>query len=289
VPDLDPGLLPSPVKIDEKYSKAIQWEGSGILKANVKRKGSQMSMLRDLTGQKFGKLTVLRRVERPHTRKAYWLCSCDCGQEKVICGRELLSGDTKACGCLWRKHGMWGTRTYQAFKAAKKRCTTVTDKDYAKYGGRGITFLYTSFEQFLTEMGECPPEMTLGRINNDRNYEPGNCQWESPRQQANNRHNNRPVTAFGRTENLQAWANIFGLPKETLRRRLEKGLAPEQCLLQQGKMIRRTSIHAAALFLAATASDQKRIFVFRTKMDGFADGVLQAAIVPQEILSRIAA
>jgi hypothetical protein len=82
-----------------------------------------------------------------------------------------------------------GTPEYQAYQDAKKRCTIPTNKNWSGYGGRGIKFLFTSFEQFFAELGRRPEGKTLDRINNDGNYEPGNVRWATPLEQIHNRRN----------------------------------------------------------------------------------------------------
>jgi hypothetical protein len=196
-----------------------------------------MSRLRDLTGQRFGQLMVRHRVENAKNRNARWLCECACGRELIAHSTSLVSGQT-SCGCLRNKksrerlttHGKIGTRAYNSYCKAKRRCTSPSDPAFPNYGGRGIRFLFTSFQQFFAELGECPPGMTLGRIDNDGHYEPGNVRWEKWLPQQNNRRNNHPVTAFGVTHNLTTWARMFGINSGTLWKRLKRGVPPEQAL-----------------------------------------------------------
>jgi hypothetical protein len=117
---------------------------------------------------------------------------------------------------------------FNAYHNAKKRCTDLNDKNY---GGRGIEFRFTSFEEFYMELGDPPPGMSLGRINNDGHYEPGNVRWETDLQQANNTRNNRPITAFGVTHNLSTWARMLNTPMLTIKSRLDgAGLPPGKAL-----------------------------------------------------------
>jgi hypothetical protein len=145
----------------------------------------------DLTGRTFGRLTVLKYVGKNNWGQSRWLCRCTCDKEIIVAGTKLLSCCTKSCGCLSpditaarsRTHGMSGTPEYIAYNDAKERCTKTNDKEWKRYGGRGIKFLFTSFEQFFAELGPRPEgKLKTGKArysldrypNNDGHYEPGN-------------------------------------------------------------------------------------------------------------------
>ena len=160
-------------------------------------------------GQKIGKLKVVRRLESGTTangkRYGRWKCRCDCGNEIILRTGYLQSGDTKSCGCYRKeittlrsyKHGHSRkhaeTRTYKAWQRMFQRCTNPNNPDYKYYGGRGIKISelwINSFENFLIDMGECPKGLSLDRIDNNGNYEPGNCRWSTWMNQQNNRRSN---------------------------------------------------------------------------------------------------
>ena len=159
-----------------------------------------MSAIVDITGHRFGLLTVSKRhFPSNKAGNALWQCRCDCGTENVIAiGIELRSGHKSSCGCLWKKtittHGMAGTPEYRAWQKMKARCTCKTDKRYIHYGGRGIKVCsqwLNSFESFYADMGAKPaPHLTLDRANNDGDYTPENCRWATYTRQNNNKRHN---------------------------------------------------------------------------------------------------
>lgn len=152
-----------------------------------------MRRILHLEGQKFNRLFILEKVSS--SGQAMFLCRCDCGVEKVIRGASLKFGNTKSCGCFNREtirkrnitHGMSRTPEWNSFRGAMERCTNRKHKDYMLYGGRGIQFKFSSFEQFYSEVGLKPSSKhSLDRINTNGNYEPGNVHWATPKEQANN-------------------------------------------------------------------------------------------------------
>lgn len=155
----------------------------------------------DLTGETFGRLTVVARVANDSKQKTCFRCRCVCGQERIVRSESLRSGHTQSCGCYneelkkGRKaglsHGYYGTPTYRSWTSAKSRCSNPKDPAYARYGGRGITMCARwrdSFEAFLADMGLRPTAASLDRYpNNDGHYEPGNARWATPAEQNKNR------------------------------------------------------------------------------------------------------
>jgi hypothetical protein len=120
--------------------------------------------------------------------------------------------------------------TYQSWLAMKDRCRRPSCNGYARYGGRGVAVCdrwRASFEAFLEDMGDRPAGMTLDRISSNGNYEPGNCRWVTPREQARNRRTSREVTANGVTLSLAEWSRKTGIHYMTLRARLDAGWPPE--------------------------------------------------------------
>jgi hypothetical protein len=143
----------------------------------------------------FGRWTVLGFSPR-RNGKTFHLCRCLCGTVKPVERRYLLDGRSPSCGCLRRekarKHGMYKSAEYQSYKDARKRCTSPRRKEYKHYGGRGIQFLYKSFEEFIADVGLRPtPNHSIDRIDNDGHYEPGNVRWATPSEQRKNRRTPR--------------------------------------------------------------------------------------------------
>ena len=148
-----------------------------------------------LAGQQFGMLTALA----PHAATSQgwmWRCMCACGEECLVLAARMVSGNTKSCGCHKRsvlpksttKHGKTRTPTYRIWKGMRNRCNNPNTPRYKDYGGRGIRVCsqWDDFAVFLTDMGERPHGMTLDRVDNDGDYEPGNCRWATYQQQAAN-------------------------------------------------------------------------------------------------------
>jgi hypothetical protein len=194
------------------------------------RKGAGVVL--DRSGERFGRLLVVRHLGSDTHGRARWLCECDCGTLTAVNSNHLGGRlGTSSCGCLMREatqtpaareararalrtHGH-GSRvkvspTYRSWAAAQQRCSNPKNKRYDQYGGRGIRVCerWRSFENFLSDMGERPPGTSLDRIENERGYEPGNCRWLPDAKQAANRRDTvrapdgRPIVDIARERGI---------------------------------------------------------------------------------------
>lgn len=210
-----------------------------------------MSTMKDLSGQVFGRLTAIRRG--PDKLKAVtWECRCGCGESKHVRAGDLVSGRTKSCGCLLREtsatngrnnagkkkdrhgHARLGTSTYGIWQGMKSRCQNPGAGEYVNYGGRGIKVCerWQVFENFLADMGERPPGMHIDRIDNDGDYEPGNCRWVTPKENQRHTRKSRMISAFGETRCLAEWAEMYGVKSLTIHKRLRCGWDAERAITQ---------------------------------------------------------
>lgn len=192
-----------------------------------------------LVGMVFGKLTVLADAESHRSKSGNLrrrsLCRCACGTERVFDNGCLRDRHTKSCGCWEREHpgrlrhghssGGKVSGTYNSWAAMLVRCTNPNDPNYPDYGGRGITVCerWEVFDNFLSDMGERPFGLTLHRIENDGNYEPGNCKWATNKEQGRSKRSNRIETVGGITDALVSLVEHFKCNYQLVNARLQNG------------------------------------------------------------------
>lgn len=214
--------------------------------------------VKDMTGQSFGRLTVIDRAGSKDG-KATWRCKCDCGNIATVSGDVLRRGLSNSCGCLKKeiasrrakakvndliqkntKHGMSNSRLYRIWENIKTRCSNTNSDDYHRYGGRGITVCeewrgsFEAFRDWALANGY-KDDLTIDRINNDGPYSPENCRWATIKEQSRNRKSNTPITHNGRTQTLAQWAEETGITTATLWKRLKRGWDIEKALTEPNK------------------------------------------------------
>lgn len=208
----------------------------------------------DLTGQRFGRLVALRIAVSP-SGKRKWECYCNpsfggCGNYSFVNSNALRVGATKSCGCFHREssaarhttHGFSriGERMpeYRSWESMLRRCCNPRDTFFSRYGARGISVCERwreSFENFIADMGRKPTTRhSLDRINNDGNYEPSNCRWATPKEQARNRRSSKIISVDGVSMTLVEWSERTGINPMTIAKRLSRGASPKEAVDLRG-------------------------------------------------------
>src|SRR5882724_894990 len=197
-----------------------------------------------LPGTRFTRFIVIQFHNRIRGTAQY-LCKCDCGNERLIWQHNLTSGASRSCGCLrdsisavqsiTHGHSINGqiSKEYMSWSRAKARCLNENSERFKDYGGRGIRMCerwLISFENFLLDMGPCPEGFSIERLNNDGNYEPGNCCWADRITQGNNKRNNVKLNYNGQLFTVPQLARLASLKPETLRKRMERGWSLEMAM-----------------------------------------------------------
>lgn len=187
---------------------------------------------KDITGQKFGKLTAVSPARIGAGGSLRWNFRCDCGgqKESYVQAAQI----TQHCGCETKArlharqltHGQSKTAYYKMWSAMKDRCANPKNRQYHDYGGRGISYCpeWESFESFYSDMGEKPKGMTLERKDNSVGYSKDNCIWATRKEQQRNRRTNKMIGSVCVAE----FADYLGLPDKLVRGRLERGWSEER-------------------------------------------------------------
>jgi len=200
----------------------------------------------DLTGQKFARLTAIKRVENNKYGRVQWLWLCECGNEKKIGANEVVSKNTKSCGCLAKEilddhnntqgtHKMTNSRIYNIWRLMRQRCYKNYNVNYKNYGDRGIKICdewltnFVNFYNWAIQNGY-RDDLEIDRINVNGNYEPSNCRWADHLTQGNNRRTNHIITINGVTKTASEWGREYGLNSKTILYRLKIGWKNEELL-----------------------------------------------------------
>jgi len=197
----------------------------------------------DMTGKRFGYLTVLRQDGRYKNGRLLWMCRCDCGKEWRVEGTNLRRGQVKGCGCQKGGkviHGRSGDPVHYIWVQMRQRCENRNSPSYGRYGGRGIRVCprWERFENFLDDMGDRPsPKHSIDRIDNNGDYCPENCRWATKIEQANNTSTNRFIdTPIGPMTVANA-ARMLGITINAMQQRMANW--PEEDWLLEKRQGRR--------------------------------------------------
>ncbi len=186
-------------------------------------------------GEKFARLTVT--ADLGIRKKITWVrVQCDCGTTMERNFAAVRNGNTTSCGCrqrevvgnMRRTHGRSRSDTYNIWASMKWRCET-----NERYVSRGITVCSRwnhSYENFLADMGERPPHMTIERIDNNKGYAPTNCKWATDAEQRRNKEKNMKITHNGITMCAADWNTLKGFPRNMVYSRIKLGWSVERAL-----------------------------------------------------------
>lgn len=196
----------------------------------------------NLTGKRFGRLTVIE-FSHKENNKIFWKCKCDCGNETIVRADGLKTGHAKSCGCYNKErvsetkgalqHGLTDTKIYGTWFNIKARCYNPSCEQYRNYGGRGIKMCdewledVSEFAKWSYENGY-NENLTIDRIDVNKDYEPSNCRWTTWKEQANNKRNNRYIEYNGEVKTLKEWCELYDLKYNTVKRRIYRGWEIEE-------------------------------------------------------------
>jgi hypothetical protein len=190
----------------------------------------------DLTGQRFGRITVIAFNHKDDRGETYWLCKCDCGKETVVKRYSLISGHTKSCGCYgletvkyhMYKHGGYKTKLYAVWNRMKDRCSKSSGSDYLYYRSKGIAVCdewksdFLKFKEWALNNGY-KEGLSIDRIDGDKGYSPNNCRWATCITQNNNQHGNAIIEIDSVKNTIANWCREFGLRYGLVMRRRRCG------------------------------------------------------------------
>lgn len=195
----------------------------------------------DLLGQRFDRWLVIAPAPSNSAGQTRWMCRCDCGTERAVYTLNLRRNLSPSCGCKRKDnnrarlttHGQRHSRAYGIWSGMIQRCHTPTNSSFDRYGGRGIKVCDRwrySFAAFLEDMGQPAEGTSLDRVDNDGDYEPGNCRWATIAEQSSNRRDTRKIGYNGESLTLSEWSRRLGLHHMTISDRLKRGWPLDRAL-----------------------------------------------------------
>lgn len=214
--------------------------------------------VKDLTGQRFGRLVVIERGENHKSpsglQQVRWLCQCDCGNQTLVHARSLTSGTTLSCGCynkdknkrIFTTHGKRKTKLYGVWRGILNRCYDIKHHAYPSYGGRSIKMCeewknnFENFYEWAYANGYKDNErLTIDRIDNNGNYEPSNCRWVDYKTQANNTRRNVVLEFEGQRKTIAEWGDTIHIPATAIWKRIKRGWSIQDALTKPLRITRR--------------------------------------------------
>lgn len=198
-------------------------------------------------GDVFGRYVVLGIFREQGSRHTYARVQCSCGSPPRYSRLDgLRNGKAQSCGCLHRevvtKHGAWNTPLFKVWKTMVDRCTNPKNHKYERYGQRGISVCkeWLDYHTFAKDMShDYKDGLTIDRIDNDGNYEPGNCRWSTTKQQNRNYSRNLILEHDGKRMCVVDWAAEIGVPASALYYRVQAGWSVKRILTTPSAKVRR--------------------------------------------------
>lgn len=251
---------------------------------------SLSSRTQDLSGMRFGRLVAVKYSGiSPIDRRPRWRCKCDCGSVCVKSARNLISGGTRSCGCLYApyiKHGLARDSVFRIWRGMLRRCSAAETSARTRrlYYDRGIRVAdewscgLDGFRAFAEHIGPRPSfEHTIDRIDNNGNYEPGNVRWATREQQQNNKRGKVLLEFNGEFKYLYQWADSIGLSRSAFLRRLQRGWTMQE-IMTVSKVKSRQGERAGQAKLTDEAVREIRSRTISIREMAAKYGVSQAAI-----------
>lgn len=229
----------------------------------------------DLTGKRFGRLTVIKEVS-PHYSKSgvrmrMWECKCDCGNNRILSTSNITNGNTKSCGCLKKElllsknttHGMSKTKLYSVWGSMKDRCFNENVSQFSDYGGRGISVCnewkndFQAFYDWAIGNGY-KDGLTIERKDVNGDYCPENCCWITREEQSKNRRNSHFITYRGETKTLSEWSRELHIDRECVRNQEKKlGSGEEAIKAVLNSRKHKEKIRSSQLVLLKVSDDKE--------------------------------